>query len=161
MIILSLDPGVERTGFAILDKQEASKFTFITAGIIQTSKKVSLEVRLLQIYTDLVSLVKKFSPKVLVLERVFFFKNQKTVIQVAQAQGVSLLIASQYKIPVVFFTPLQIKQIITGYGNADKRAVQKMLLLLLGNQQGILQDDTADAIACGLSYCYWNKNIAS
>ena len=85
-----------------------------------------------------------------VLEQLLFFKNQKTFIRVAQAQGVSLLLAAQNKIKVEFLTPLQIKQSITGYGQADKKSVQKMIKLEMGIN--INQDDEADAVACGLAY---------
>lgn len=159
MIILSIDPGVERTGFAIFDKKHKQSFTFICAGLIQTKKTTSSANRFKEISEQLSIIIKKYNPKKIILERLFFFKNQKTVISVAQAQGVIMFIASQQSIPIVFFTPLQIKQIVTGYGRADKKTVQKMLQLTLGNRDEILQDDTADAIACGLSYCYWNEEL--
>ncbi len=94
----------------------------------------------------------------IVLERLFFFRNQKTVITISQAQGVILLLAAQNNIPVEFLTPLQIKSIITGYGKADKKAVQKMISLTL-KIPDITQDDESDAVACGLAYCYLNKNL--
>jgi len=159
MIILSIDPGVERTGFAIFDKKYKQSFTFISAGLIQTKKTSSSPDRFKDIGDQLLTIIKKYQPKKIIMERLFFFKNQKTVISVAQAQGVVMFIASQQSIPVIFFTPLQIKQIVTGYGRADKKTVQKMLQLMLGNRNEILQDDTADAIACGLSYCYWNEDL--
>ena len=91
----------------------------------------------------------------MIVEQLFFFKNQKTFIRVAQAQGVALLLAAQNKIRVKFLTPLQIKQTVTGYGKADKKSIQKMIKLEL--QIDIKQDDEADAIACGLAYIYINK----
>ena len=88
----------------------------------------------------------------MVLEQLLFFKNQKTFIRVAQAQGITMLLAAQNKIKVEFLTPLQIKQIVTGYGQADKLAVQKMIKLTTGIV--LTQDDEADAVACGLAYTY-------
>ena len=84
-----------------------------------------------------------------------FFKNQKTFIKVAQAQGVALLLAAQNKIKVEFLTPLQIKQAVTGYGQADKKSIQKMLRIELGID--IKQDDEADAVACGVTYMLINR----
>lgn len=160
MIILSIDPGVERTGFAIFNKKFKQTFELITAGLIKTKKSDSTHLRLKEIHKQCLKLVIDFNPEKIVLERLFFFKNQKTIISVAQAQGIIMLIAAERNIPIIFFTPLQIKQIVTGYGRADKKTVQKMLQLTLGYRKEILQDDTADAIACGLSYCYWNEELA-
>jgi len=160
MIILSIDPGVERTGFAVFNKKGQQSFEYIFADLIKTKKSISTSDRLKEINDRLLKIIVKYKPKKIILERLFFFKNQKTVISVAQAQGAIMLISSQQLIPIIFFTPLQIKQIITGYGRADKKTIQKMLQLTLGYHKEILQDDVADAIACGLSYCYWNEDLA-
>ncbi|PIY72024.1 crossover junction endodeoxyribonuclease RuvC [Candidatus Roizmanbacteria bacterium CG_4_10_14_0_8_um_filter_33_9] len=160
MIILSIDPGVERVGYALFNKKAKQSFSFLSAGLIQTKKSSTTSDRFKEIYLELEIIITTNKPEKIILEKLFFFKNKKTLISVAQAQGVIMLIASQNSIPIVFFTPLQIKQIITGYGRADKQTIQKMLRLTLGNIKEILQDDTADAIACGLSYCYWNEELA-
>ena len=160
MIILSIDPGVERTGYAIFDKKDKQSFTFICAGLIKTKKLNSFSDRFKNIGEQILKLIIFHKPEKIILERLFFFKNQKTVISVAQAQGVIMFLASQQAIPIIFFTPLQIKQIVTGYGKSDKKTIQKMLQLILGEGKEILQDDIADAIACGLSYCYWNEDLA-
>jgi crossover junction endodeoxyribonuclease RuvC len=104
-------------------------------------------------------LIKNIKPDLIVIERLFFFKNQKTVISVGQAQGVILLLAAQENISLTYLTPLQIKSIITGYGNADKKSVQKMLGLLMKEKLPKCEDDQSDAIACGLAYCYLNQNV--
>ncbi len=153
MTILSIDSGIERTGYAVFRNGH-----YLTSGLIKTSKAQIKEKRLEQIYNAIKELVKKNKPEKIVLERLFFFSNQKTVITVSQTQGVVLLLAAQNNIPVEFLTPLQIKSIITGYGKADKKAVQKMIALTL-SIPGITQDDEADAVACGLAYCYLNKNL--
>ncbi len=145
MIILSIDSGIERTGYAIFENSK-----YVTSALIFTNKKRKTAERFQQIYLELEKIVKKFKPSVIVLEKLFFFKNQKTFIEVAQTQGIPLLLAGQKSIEVVFLTPLQIKEIITGYGRADKEAVQKMLRLELNLK--IKQDDEADAIACGYAY---------
>lgn len=161
MLILALDSGVERTGYSVFEKQKngLSDIRYITSGLIQTIKSKSLEKRLAEIYQKLEKLVSRFHPDRIVVEQLFFFKNQKTAIKVSQAQGVVLLLAGQKEIPVEFLTPLQIKHVITGYGQADKKSVQKMLRLLLKLDRELKQDDQADAIACGLAYCYINDSL--
>ncbi|MFA4924281.1 MAG: crossover junction endodeoxyribonuclease RuvC [Ignavibacteriaceae bacterium] len=147
MTILSIDSGIELTGYAIFKNKN-----YVTSALIKTSKDKSTEIRLEEIYSKLKEVFDKYKPEVIVLEQLFFFKNQKTFIRVAQAQGVVLLLAAQNKIKVEFLTPLQIKQIITGYGQADKKSVQKMIKLT--TEIDIKQDDEADAVACGLAYLY-------
>lgn len=161
MVILSLDSGVEKTGYAIFKKgiNGSANFKYITSGMIQTSKSKTTEQRLFEIYKKLVELTQYFKPEIIVLEELFFFKNQKTAIKVSQSQGVALLVAGQKNIPVEFLTPLQIKHIITGYGRADKKSVQKMLQIILRLNKELQQDDQADAIACGLAYCYINDSL--
>ena len=151
MIILSIDSGIEKTGYAIFRNKK-----YVISALIKTSKNNSTEIRLEEIYLQLKKVFKKYKPEILVVEQLFFFKNQKTFIRVAQAQGVALLLAAQNKIKVEFLTPLQIKQTITGYGKSDKKSIQKMLKLEL--QIDIKQDDEADAIACGFAYILIRPN---
>ncbi len=161
MIILSIDSGLERTGFAIFDKldDQAGEFKYISSGLIKTSSKKTTSERILELYNELYQVVNSTNPHVIVIEQLFFFKNQKTIVPVSQAQGIILLIAAQKNITAEFLTPLQIKSIVTGYGQSDKKSVQKMLKLTLHLDREIKQDDQADAIACGLAYCYLNKNL--
>ncbi len=156
MKILSIDSGLEKTGYSIFEKSK-SDFKYITSGLIKTDKKYSSEKRIEQIYDVLFKVVKKYSPKKIILERIFFFKNQKTAIVVGQTQGVVMLLASQNKIEVEFLTPLQIKQTVTGYGLSDKKSMRKMIELTLKIDKIIKEDDEIDAIACGLAYCYLNR----
>jgi crossover junction endodeoxyribonuclease RuvC len=158
MRILSIDPGFDKLGYAFFDKN-GSEHTYIFSGLIQTDKAFNHEYRVEKIYSQLQSLIKVNKPELVVLEQLFFFKNAKTVIKVAQSQGIILLLAGQEKIPVKFLTPLQIKQIITGYGNADKKSVVKMLSLIMKDKLPKCEDDQSDAIACGLAYCYLNENL--
>lgn len=160
-IILSLDSGVEKTGYAVFKKKfnGSKKFTYIKSGLIKTSLSNTNHYRLNAIYKELIKIIKKYRPDILVIEQLFFFKNQKTAIQVSQAQGVCLLAASQNNINVEYLTPSQIKQTITGYGKADKKSVQKMINLTLNQDIKINQDDEADAIACGMAYCFINKDL--
>ena len=150
MVILSIDSGIEKTGFAVFNG-----IKYVTSALITTPKTDSTEIRLMKIHNYLKKIFAKHKPDVVVVEQLFFFNNQKTAIRVSQAQGVVLLLAAQNKIEVKFLTPLQIKQTVTGYGQADKKSVQKMIRLVNGID--IKQDDEADAVACGLAYCYLNK----
>ncbi len=161
MIILSVDSGVEKTGYAVFEKSSngTSDFKYITSGLIKTSQTKTTEQRLLQIYKELSKLTTTYNPQTIVIEQIFFFKNQKTIIKVSQAQGVVMLLAAEKEIKAEFLTPLQIKSIVTGYGQSDKKSVQKMLKLTLHLDKELKQDDQADAIACGLAYCYLNQTL--
>ncbi len=161
MIILSIDSGVERTGWAIFDKDKKHKdgFSYIASGLIKTPASRDHATRLADIHSEVVQIIKKYRPEHMVIEQLFFFKNQKTVISVAQAQGVVLTCATLHGVTTSSLTPLEIKQIVTGYGQADKKGVQKMLSLTLGLDDELKQDDQADAIACGLAYCYLNNQL--
>lgn len=149
MTIISIDSGIERTGYAIFKDKK-----YVTSALIRTNKSDSTEIRLEKIYSELKEVFKKYQPDVMVLEQLLFFRNQKTFIRVAQAQGTVMLLAAQNKIKVEFLTPLQIKQIVTGYGQADKKSVQKMIKLTTGIV--LTQDDESDAVACGLAYLILN-----
>jgi len=150
MIILAIDSGIEKTGYAIFKNKK-----YATSALIKTSRTKSTEVRLEEVYIKLKKVILKYKPGIITLEQLLFFKNQKTFIKVAQAQGVALLLAAQNKIKVEFLTPLQIKQAVTGYGQADKKSIQKMLRIELGID--IKQDDEADAVACGVTYMLINR----
>ena len=125
MIILGIDPGTAATGYGLVKKQ--SELRAIDYGCIKTSPQFSTAERLKQTHQQIAKLIKKHKPDIMAVEDIFFFKNLKTVIQVSQARGVALLAASQMKIPVAEYTPLQIKQAVTSYGRADKVQVQKMV----------------------------------
>lgn len=162
MIILAIDSGVERTGYSIFDKSKNYKegYKYITSGLIKTLKTALPQERLKTIYDSLEKTIDSYKVRAFVIEQLFFFKNQKTVIGVSQAQGAVMLLAAQRKISVEFLTPLQIKQIVTGYGQSDKISVQKMLKLQLHLNGELKQDDQADAIACGLAYCCMNESLS-
>ncbi len=162
MRVLALDSGLEKTGYAFFDKKinGRSESKYLASGLIQTVKTKTTSERLKEIYHQLTKLIVTYRPQVIVIEQLFFFKNQKTAVKVSQAQGVALLAAAEKKIPCKFLTPLQIKSIVTGYGQADKKSVQKMLHLTLKLDKELKQDDQADAIACGLAYCYLNPKLS-
>ncbi len=161
MILLSIDPGLEKLGFAVFDKNKKypNNFKFLSSGLIKTFKTLLKEERLVIIYQELSLIIKKYSPKKIIFENIFFFKNQKTIIPVTQAQGVILLLAAQSNIDVVYFSPLQIKQIVTGYGLADKKSIKKIIDLTVTLPKKPEDDDEYDAIACGLAYCFQNPKL--
>lgn len=159
--ILALDPGIERTGYAILTGAFGTEVDLIDYGCITTNKKLDTEQRFLIIYDTLSNLLTRYTPRALIMERLFFQKNQKTVITISQAQGVMLLTAAQRNTPVFFLTPLQVKMSLTGYGKAEKQQVQSMVQTLLKIDTLPKPDDIADAIACGLAYLYTNQSLVA
>jgi len=156
MIVLALDPGLGRCGYALLTKKN-QELVPLDYGCIETSAKTPLSKRLEIVYTKLQDLIDKYQPQVMVLEQLFFNSNQKTAIMVGQAQGVMLLCAGRNNLEVIFLTPLQVKMAITGYGVADKEAVKKMIIMSIKLKNIPKLDDTIDALAVGMSYLYNSK----
>jgi len=153
MVLLSIDPGYDKTGYAIFQSDHPSKIEFITSGLIKTNKTDLLIARLKHISSKLALIIDTHNVDTMVMEQLFFFKNAKTVIAVAQAQGSVIALAAEKALNFRFLTPLEIKQIVTGDGHADKKAVWKMLKLQLGDKLVVADDDESDAIACGYAYC--------
>jgi len=149
MIIIGIDPGTATTGYGII-KKENDNLKMIDYGCIKTEQKFSTAERLEQIDQQLTKLIKKHKPQKMAIEDIFFFKNVKTVIKVSQARGVILSRAAQMKILIDEYTPLQIKQAVTGYGRAEKIQVQKMVKLLLNLKEIPKPDDAADALAAAI-----------
>ncbi len=156
--VLSLDPGIGRTGYAVLEKDDRS-IKPLTYGCIQTKSTESTEHRLQQIHLELTRIITKYRPEVMVMEKIFFNTNQKTAIVVGQAQGVMLLCAAENNLRMEQVTPLEIKMSLTGYGAAGKPQVQQMVMTLLSLKETPKPDDTADALACGLTYLSINKML--
>lgn len=147
MIILGIDPGTATTGFGVIEKNDKNDIEVLAYGVIETSPKLSTDQRLKIIHEELDGLIKKFKPQHGAIESLFFFKNQKTVIKVAQAQGAIILTMAKNHLPISFFTPLQVKQALCGYGRAEKIQVQKMIKILLKLECIPKPDDAADALA--------------
>ena len=119
MIILGIDPGIATTGYGLVEKV-GNTLKYITHGVITTPKEPPLSKRILSLYNDLESLIKTHNPKTLAVEELFFSKNTKTAMMVAQARGVVLLAGEQYTLPVSGYTPLQVKSSVCGFGKAEK-----------------------------------------
>lgn len=156
MTILSLDSGIERCGYAVFKKNKSDS-TLLSYGLISTSKSESLENRLFKLRDEFETLLTQFTPKTVVMESLFFNTNQKTMKMVAQSQGALLASCGARNIIVEFLTPLVIKEITTGYGRADKKSVEKMIMMVLNLKTAPKPDDVVDAIACGYAYCCLNK----
>lgn len=160
MIILAIDPGVERLGIAILTKKKDATIACEMSDTIVTAKNLTQGERIGEIYEEMINVCQKFRPDQIVLERLFFAKNVKTAIAVAQVQGVIHLLGFQREIPVIEIAPNAIKSAVTGYGNADKKAVKKMIDLQVELPKRKRLDDEYDAIACGFAYLI-NSRLSS
>jgi crossover junction endodeoxyribonuclease RuvC len=148
MIILGIDPGTARIGYGVI-KKEYGKISFLDAGILKISSDKSRHV-LLQIKKELDSLIKKWRPGLMGVEKVYFSKNQKTAMSVAEARGVILLAGLEAGIEVRECSPNEVKSGLTGYGLADKRGVAKMVNLALGTPKLKIIDDASDALAIAI-----------
>lgn len=156
MRILGIDPGFAITGYSIIDYQ-GNRFKLIHSGAIKTRAGVSFPLRLARIYDDLYIIIKKFKPDVISVEELFFNNNAKTVINVAQARGVILMVGCKSNIPIFEYTPLEIKQAVAGYGRADKIQVQKMVKAILNIIELPKLDDITDSIAAAICHAHSSK----
>ena len=151
MKILGIDPGMAIVGYGLIETVNDS-FNLLTSGSIQTDKKLPDSKRLLEIYNDLTTVVQKYQPDCASVEELFFFKNQKTIIPVAEARGVILTVLEKLNIPTYSYTPIQVKQVLTGYGRAEKKEVEQMVRLTLQSDKLPKLDDTVDAIAIAICH---------
>ncbi len=151
MKILGIDPGMAIVGYGLVEIDN-DEINLITSGSIQTEKNNSDSKRLLEIYNDLSTIVNEYKPDCASVEKLFFFKNQKTIIPVAEARGVILTVLEKYNIPTFGYTPMEVKQVLTGYGRADKKEVEQMVRLTLQRDNLPKLDDTVDAIAIAICH---------
>lgn len=160
MIILGIDPGTTTTGFGVIDF-DGKNYNCIDYGVISTKPKIPQENKLKEIYTDILQIIKKYNPKLISIEKIFFNTNPKTVISVSQARGVCLLAAAINNINIVEYTPLQVKNSICGYGRAEKNQVIYMVKNFLKLKQDPKPDDAADALAIAITASISAKNVTS
>lgn len=151
MRILGIDPGTGIVGFGIIDVH-GLKPKLVDAGVIRTPAHQPAAERLVTIYSDLKEIIEKNKPEVMVVEQLFFAQNVTTAMSVSQARGVILLLGEQMKLQLAEYTPLQIKQAITGYGRATKAQMQEMVRAQLNLTEVPKPDDCADALAAALTY---------
>jgi crossover junction endodeoxyribonuclease RuvC len=156
MKILGIDPGFGRIGYGVVEWQKG-RWQHVAHGCIETSAKDSFPIRLMEIHHELQTLVRKYKPNGVGIEKLFFAKNLKTAVDVGQARGVIVLTLSEAKLPIYECTPLQVKQSITGYGKAEKKQIQTMVNYILQLPQKSIQDDAADALAIALTVANMNS----
>lgn len=152
MRVIGIDPGTGRLGFGVIDFNPHKKPVVVDVGVIETPVHTHLKERLLDIYDSLTELIELHHPDVMAIEKLFFNRNITTAISVAEGRGVTILTAAQHDMPVFEYTPLQIKQTLTGYGRADKKQVQEMVRLQLGMKSTIKPDDAADALGAAITH---------
>lgn len=157
MIVLGIDPGVALLGYAIL-KTQGNNLEVIDYGCIETSSQEDFSQRLIQIYQKLKLIIKKYQPDKISIEDIYFAKNVKTAIKVSEARGVAILAAAETKAEILEYTPLQVKQALTGYGRAPKIQIQKMVKMILKLKEIPKPDDVADALAIAIT-CIQTKKF--
>ena len=150
MRILGIDPGTGILGFGVIEIDEKNKAHLVDAGVIRTPVKEDDATRLYTIYEELLDIITSTKPQIMSVEKLFFAQNVTTAMTVAQARGVVLLVGQQNGLELHEYTPLQIKQAITGYGRADKKQMQEMVRVILGLKEVPKPDDCADALAAAL-----------
>lgn len=154
MLILGIDPGIAITGFGLVEECKNGA-CLLDYGCIVTDKSQKPEERLAALYQEMSLLVKKSEPDQIAIEKLFFSKNVRTAMAVSQARGVLLLASSEAAVPIVEYTPLEIKLALTGYGKADKKQIQQMVKILLNLKEVPKPDDAADALA--IAICHLNS----
>lgn len=153
MIILGVDPGTATMGYGVLEKA-GNRYRALAYGVLETPKTLPPHERLLTLYRGLQELIEKYQPDALATEQLLFSTNRRTAIQVARAAGVALLTAAEAGIEWREYTPLQVKQAVTGYGGADKKQVQTMVQRLLNLEAPPKPDDAADALAIAICHAH-------
>jgi len=154
MRILGIDPGIAIVGYGVVDK-EGNRYKTIAYDAVTTKAHTPLEDRLEKVYNGVCEIIKEYKPDAMSIEELFFNNNAKTALTVGQARGVIILAAVQNHIPVYEYTPLQVKQALTGYGRASKTQIQQMMKSMLGLVEVPKPDDVADALA--IAVCHGNS----
>jgi crossover junction endodeoxyribonuclease RuvC len=155
MRIVGIDPGTARIGWGLIEGQKQS-YSMVRYGCIETDKSKQAYHRLQEIYQEIYGLLQTEKPDQVVVEQLFFARNVTTALSVGQARGVILLAAANAGLPIFEYTPLQVKQSITGYGRAEKNQIQAMVKMLLKLKEIPKPDDAADALAIALTHGFTN-----
>jgi len=156
MRVLGIDPGTATTGYAVVE-ETVGDLHMITLGVITTPAKTPLPSRLHTIHSELKEIVAEYEPEAAAVEELFFSRNARTAMSVGHARGVILLALVDSNLPIAEYTPMQIKQAVTGYGNANKHQVQEMVRMLLALPETPKPDDAADAAAVAICYLHRAK----
>ena len=156
MIIIGVDPGYAIVGIGVVE-YNGNRFRPLEYGAITTPAGMPTVDRLKKIYDEMTLLIDKYQPDAVAIEELFFNSNQKTAINVAQARGVILVSVTNRSVPIFEYTPLQVKQSVTGYGRADKGQIQQMVKTLLNLNVIPKPDDAADGLALAICHAHSNK----
>ena len=156
MRIIGIDPGTGILGFGVIDVAN-KKIKLVDAGVVSSPAHTPLEDRLEDIFDSITEIIKQTKPDVMSIEKLYFAQNVTTAISVSHARGVAMLVAKKAGIKIAEYTPLQIKQTITGYGRANKKQIQEMVRVQLGLKTAPKPDDCADAIAAAITHFYMNR----
>jgi crossover junction endodeoxyribonuclease RuvC len=162
MIVIGIDPGTALTGYGIIEESETGQLTAIRYGAIETSADLTLDKRLQNIYHSLSQLLVLHRPETGAVEKLFFQRNVRTAMSVGQARGVLLLALAEAGVKVAEYTPMEVKQAVSGYGGADKNQVQQMVRTILSLDAIPQPDDVADALAiaiCHINSHRWEKIV--
>lgn len=155
--ILGIDPGTGICGFGVVSFTTHKKPHMVTAGVISTPAHTSLADRLLDIFDSLNQIIDETHPDEVSIEKLFFNQNITTGISVAEARGVVILTARRHNLPIFEYTPLQIKQTLTGYGKANKKQMQKAVRQYLNMREVVKPDDAADALAAAITHALMTR----
>lgn len=158
MRILGIDPGYAIVGYGVVDYAK-NRFATVGYGAVTTKAKTPFETRLADIYNDILSIIDKYNPDELAIEKLYFNTNTTTAIDVAQARGVIVLAAYQKGLKISEYTPLQVKQAVTGYGRAEKHQVMEMIKSILSLKSVPKPDDTADALALAICHGHYSDSV--
>lgn len=156
MRIIGIDPGTGILGFGVIDVT-GQKVKMVEAGVIRTPPHTPLDERLEDIFDSLTEIIKATKPQVMSIEKLFFAKNVTTAMSVSHARGVAMLTGRKAGLQIAEYTPMQIKQTLTGYGKADKKQVQEMVRMHLGLKEVPKPDDCADALAAAITYSMMSR----
>lgn len=157
MRIIGIDPGTGILGFGVIEVNARGNPKMITAGVITTPAHTPLEDRLLEIFDGLTEIIAETKPEVMSIEKLFFAQNVTTAISVSHARGVAMLTGKQAGLEIAEYTPLQIKQTLTGYGRASKKQMQEMVKLQLGLNIMPKPDDAADGLAAAITHSLMSR----
>ena len=152
MLVLGIDPGTATTGYGLVRETADGSFAVVDFGVILTPAGMPMEKRLLLLYERLIELIILHRPESGAVEKLFFSRNVTTAIAVGQARGVVMLALAQHGLSVAEYTPMEVKQAITGYGGADKMQIQIMVQAILGLAELPRRDDAADALAIAMCH---------
>lgn len=153
-LVLGIDPGNARCGWGLV-REEGGCLSLVACGCVETPKEAAAGERLASVYEGIRRVISEYEPDCLAMEKLFFNRNITSAIAVAEARGVVLLAANQASLPVFEYTPLEIKETVTGDGKAKKNEVGQMVVLTLGLKKKPTPDDTADAVAVAITHHFW------